>query len=345
MVKHGRRQSHLVIMPYGRRQPHLGDVDCGAFGQDSETDFERRQVGQAGADWDFSTHMNAEEAHTVVSSGLQASPIAVSRVRREPRRKGMTEPYDPHSAYLVVLQLRSFADQDVWLDGKLMPPQSFQAGSLAIYDLDRRWMADMRDAYDCLQFHVPQQSIDLLNDELGNRGKTRLLLPPQESVIDQTVYQLGHALLPALARPEEASTFFLDHLTLAFHAHLVNKYSDARQGGRRSSGKLAPWQLKRAKDYIQSNLTEDISLDKLSDECGLSKSHLIKAFRNATGVPPYRWAVLQRIERAKNLMRASSLSLAEIATACGFVDLSHLSRHFKQQERTTPGAWREHCGR
>ena len=334
-------QRHLVIMPYGRRQSGGREAAAGAMRHGVATDLEGRTVGRAATDWDFSTHMNAEEAHTVVSSGLQASPIAVSRVRRERRRQGMTEPYEPHSAYLVVLQLRSFADQDVWLDGKLMPPQSFQAGSLAIYDLDRRWMADMRDAYDCLQFHVPQHSIDLLNDELGNKAGTRLLLPPQDSIIDQTVCQLGHALLPALARPEEASTFFLDHLTLAFHAHLVHRYGGADAGPRRSVGKLAPWQLKRAKDYIESNLANEISLDQLSTECRLSKSHLIKAFRLTTGVPPYRWAILRRIERAKDLMNASAMPLAEIAKACGFVDVSHFSRHFKQHVRTTPAVWRQ----
>lgn len=300
-------------------------------------------MGQAGADWDFSSHMKAEEAHTVVSSGLQSSPIAVSRLRREQRREGMTEAYEPHSAYLVVLQLRAFADQDLRLDGKLMPPHKFHAGSLAIYDLDRRWMADMRDAYDCLQFHVPQESIDLLDDELGGKGRRRLLLPPEESLIDQTVYQLGHALLPALAKPEESSRLFLDHLTLAFHAHLVHRYSDAATSARRSSGKLAPWQLKRAKDYIESHLAEDISLEDLAGQCGLSRSHLIKAFKGSTGVPPYRWAILQRIERAKHLMRTSSIALDDVAKACGFVDASHLSRHFRQQEHTTPGLWREQC--
>lgn len=343
MTEKPHRQSHLVIMPHGRRQAQRRQAALGAVNRGVMTDLEGQAVGRAAADWDFSTHMNAEEAHTVVSSGLQASPIAVSRVRRDRRRHGTTEPYEPHGAYLVVLQLRPFADQDVWLDGKLMPPQSFQAGSLAIYDLDRRWMADMRDAYDCLQFHVPQQSIDLLNDELGNPGHTRLLLPPQDSIIDPTVCQLGHALLPALAKPEEASTFFLDHLTLAFHAHLVHRYSDARAGPRRSVGKLAPWQLKRAKSYIESNLANDISLDQLAIECRLSKSHLIKAFRLSTGVPPYRWAILQRIERAKDLMRTGTLPLAEIASACGFVDASHLSRHFRQHVRTTPAVWREAC--
>ncbi|WP_075584331.1 helix-turn-helix domain-containing protein [Caballeronia glathei] len=86
------------------------------------------------------------------------------------------------------------------------------------------------------------------------------------------------------------------------------------------------------------------SLTDVAGACGLPVRQFVEAFRNTTRMPPYRWLRAYRIERAKQLHRSSSLSLAEVSFACGFADQSHFTRTFAAATGTTPGNWRRACG-
>jgi AraC family transcriptional regulator len=57
-------------------------------------------------------------------------------------------------------------------------------------------------------------------------------------------------------------------------------------------------------------------------------------------LPPHRWLLARRIERAQELLLHSALSLDRIAAACGFADQSHFSRVFSRQIGIAPSAWR-----
>jgi AraC family transcriptional regulator len=105
-------------------------------------------------------------------------------------------------------------------------------------------------------------------------------------------------------------------------------------------GGLAPWQLQRVAEFIDGHLNEDPSVDDLAGQCGVSIGHFARAFRQTTGTTPHQWLTRQRVKRAKALLSAGALELAEIAQACGFTDQSHLTRVFSRYEHLPPGRWR-----
>jgi AraC-like DNA-binding protein len=105
-------------------------------------------------------------------------------------------------------------------------------------------------------------------------------------------------------------------------------------------GGLAPWQLRRAEALMSQNLSVQVPLERVADECGLSVRHMARAFRQSTGVPPHRWLLDRRVERAKELLPDSKLSLSDVALACGFGDQSHFTRTFTAAVRLSPGLWR-----
>lgn len=105
-------------------------------------------------------------------------------------------------------------------------------------------------------------------------------------------------------------------------------------------GGLAPWQLRRAEALMSQNLSVQVPLGSVAEECGLSVRHLARAFRQSTGVPPHRWLLNRRVERAKELLPNSKLSLSDVALACGFGDQSHFTRTFTAAVRLSPGVWR-----
>jgi AraC family transcriptional regulator len=94
-------------------------------------------------------------------------------------------------------------------------------------------------------------------------------------------------------------------------------------------------------DYIEENLGLDVRLSELAIVAGLSPQHFSTLFKQSTGIAPHRYLISRRIERAKALLTTSTLSLTDIAAACGFSDQSHFTNVFRHMVRCTPRRWRE----
>ncbi|MFD2444648.1 helix-turn-helix domain-containing protein [Bacillus sp. CGMCC 1.16607] len=92
--------------------------------------------------------------------------------------------------------------------------------------------------------------------------------------------------------------------------------------------------IRKAKDLIHSNLENVLKLDKICKELHLSKFQFIRLFKAHTGISPYQYFLNYKIECAKQLIeRKRDVYLA--VTECGFVDLTHLNKHFKSIYGTT----------
>ncbi len=63
-------------------------------------------------------------------------------------------------------------------------------------------------------------------------------------------------------------------------------------------------------------------------------------FRASTGSPPYRYVLGRRIERAKDLLADTSLSITDVALACGFSSSAHFATAFRQAQGATPSSYR-----
>jgi AraC family transcriptional regulator len=128
-------------------------------------------------------------------------------------------------------------------------------------------------------------------------------------------------------------------------AHLAGMYGgldnrDIPTYGAVKGRMLTPLQERRVTSRLLDDLAGDPNLSELAALCGLSRSYFIRAFKQITGMPPYRWLSMQRVKHAKALLRGTKLPIAEIAVACGFADQSHLTRAFSKAFRISPAAWR-----
>ena len=91
---------------------------------------------------------------------------------------------------------------------------------------------------------------------------------------------------------------------------------------------------------VRDRLDDDApSLERLARELGTHPSHLVRVFGREYGLPPHRYVVGRRLDRARSLLLAD-MPIAEVATVTGFHDQSHLTRHFRALLGTTPGAFR-----
>ena len=91
---------------------------------------------------------------------------------------------------------------------------------------------------------------------------------------------------------------------------------------------------------VRDRLDDDApSLEQLARELGTHPSHLVRVFGREYGLPPHRYVVGRRLDRARPLLLAG-MPIAEVAAVTGFHDQSHLTRHFRALLGTTPGAFR-----
>ncbi len=186
-------------------------------------------------------------------------------------------------------------------------------------------------------------------------GYSMLYLSPQvvdecrdkEAGLDMAAYfsqpvvrdaAMGHALTRAISAAGQAQeSLRAEELTRDVLVRLLQRYGERRSDsdGTRSTG-LA--RMLRIRDYLRSHFDQDITVDALAREAGLSRVHLTRAFGRQFGVPPHIYLNAVRIERAQAGMLAGQ-SLAEVAAACGFADQSHFSRRFKGSVGLSPGIW------
>jgi AraC family transcriptional regulator len=94
--------------------------------------------------------------------------------------------------------------------------------------------------------------------------------------------------------------------------------------------KLGDEVLTQIKDYVAAHLDEPIQVVMLARLAGYSLFHFSRMFTQSVGMPPHRYIVLLRLERAVELARDENLRLAEIAARTGFADQSHLSRWIRR---------------
>jgi AraC-like DNA-binding protein len=94
--------------------------------------------------------------------------------------------------------------------------------------------------------------------------------------------------------------------------------------------------VRQTKRFLDEHFAERVSLHELARCMGLSAYHLHRSFQRRIGMPPHEYQIQVRIIKAKAFLRLGR-SLSETAALVGFVDQSHLTRHFKRSVGVTPG--------
>lgn len=113
---------------------------------------------------------------------------------------------------------------------------------------------------------------------------------------------------------------------------------------RPGQGGLAPWQLRRAQDYMEARIGEQISLEEVAASVQLSSFHFSRAFKRTIGLPPHAWLTAMRMERACALMRNDpKLCLTEIAHSVGYQSQTAFGSVFRRHYGLAPGQWRRAC--
>jgi len=98
--------------------------------------------------------------------------------------------------------------------------------------------------------------------------------------------------------------------------------------------------VRRARERIDDDPTAPLSLADLARDSGVSRYRFLRSFARELGLTPHAYILQRRLARARRLILAGG-ALADVASACGFCDQSHLNRCFVRQFGVTPRRYRE----
>jgi AraC family transcriptional regulator len=239
--------------------------------------------------------------------------------------------------YLVVLQLKAIPSIEQFLGAKRVSHGPYPMGGVSVLRFADMPTIFTPHPFDTLGLYVSQDALD----EIAHSFRA----PRVDSLLwgfgqpDSVVHHIGQTLVASLEQPNSTSKLFLDHVLHALNCHFVFSYRRLTPAPPARGG-LSGLQMRRATEFLDAHLNGDINLRRVAEICEISLSHFARAFKHSFRKPPYQWLLERRIEKAQDLLLNSRLSLAEIASQCGFTDQSGFNRSFKKISGATPGEWR-----
>ena len=296
-------------------------------------------MGEDAIEDDLARRFRIDRPPTLLARKSSKARIGFSRMRNSRPMRGRSLAVPPEEAFAFHVPLAVPFFSNLWTAGRRREVPDLRLGDAQLVDLGDNPVVSLDIPFDTLRFYISQITLDEMANEAGMR-RVKGLYAPNFGGRDLVMFGLAQALAAAMEEPGDGTAMFSDCIALAFFAHIVRAYGSVSAEGRHARGGLASWQLQRARDFINANLACDPSISEVAKVCGLSTNYFVRAFKQATGVPPYRWLTKQRIERAKELLQDPGRELADIAQLCGFVDQSHFTRVFSRSEGYSPGRWR-----
>ena len=100
--------------------------------------------------------------------------------------------------------------------------------------------------------------------------------------------------------------------------------------------------LLRAKDRMDGASHEEWPIPRLAQVSAVSSAHFARSFKQAFGLPPHRYLLTRRIERATALLRETDLPVTEVALHTGWKSLGTFGRIFRDITGASPGEFRTH---
>jgi len=173
-------------------------------------------------------------------------------------------------------------------------------------------------------------------------GITCPAISPRLFFFDQAVWDTALKLKAEVGNSDPGSRQYAEALSLVLMHELLRLERTPSAAARPVRGGLPVWQQKRVIEFVEEHLAEEVSLVALAELVGLSLYHFARAFTRSFGVPPHRYHMARRMDRAKSLLQMPALSVTQIGIQIGFRDTSSFTRAFRKFTGLAPTEYRRH---
>ena len=173
-------------------------------------------------------------------------------------------------------------------------------------------------------------------------GITCPAISPRLFFFDQAVWDTALKLKAEVGNSDPSSREYAEALSLVLMQELVRLERTTSASVRSVRGGLPVWRQKHVAEFIEEHLAEEISLAVLAELADLSLYHFARAFTQSFGVPPHRYHMARRMDRARSLLEMPALSVTQIGIQIGFRETSSFTRAFRRFTGLTPTEYRRH---
>lgn len=194
---------------------------------------------------------------------------------------------------------------------------------------------------DMLTLYIRQELLDSIASEVAGHEIRGAVIDLDIGATDPLIEQVALALLAAIQRPEDGSSaLYADSLAYSLATHLVLGHAPHYDGNRLDDRSPVGRSLERIPDLIEEHLGDDLSIEFLSGEAGISPKAFARAFARRFRTTPHRFVLNRRLERAKHLLASTDSTIVDIALQTGFSSQSHMATAFRRMTGITPKAYR-----
>lgn len=160
------------------------------------------------------------------------------------------------------------------------------------------------------------------------------------SVEDPLVVTIVHNIRTEYSNRNPLGSLYIDAALNMLVVHLLSHHCSYSYKPIKDKGGLDPLVLCRVIDYVRTEFNQNISLDTLASLANMSGYHFARSFKKSMGLTPHQYLLQCRIDRARELLSQTQLSVAQVALAVGYGSVSHFSTLFRRITGFTPISYR-----
>jgi len=194
-----------------------------------------------------------------------------------------------------------------------------------------------RETISVLSIRIPDSA---LMEAARERLTGSFEIVPQYVVTDDRLTHLLFALDAERARGYSAGKLFVDCIESALANILLTSFNTFAPRSIPGKGGMAPHVLRRVVEFMHANMDKQIGLKDLADCAGLSLSHFSFQFRASTNQSPHQYMIRLRVERSKELLTDSRLSVLDVGLEVGFCNQQHFATVIRNSVGVPPSVYR-----
>ncbi|MDA9497767.1 helix-turn-helix domain-containing protein [Bradyrhizobium sp. CCBAU 11357] len=199
-----------------------------------------------------------------------------------------------------------------------------------------RWSQDIEVSH----FYISPAFMAKIASEAFDRDTQHVELHDLLKVEDPILTWIGDQMVQEVAAGGPGGRLCYDALALQASVRVLRRYASVQFKLPCSQGRFRPAHARLIEDYIEQNISRNITLEELANICNCSPVQFARKFHVHYGMRPHAFVLSRKVERACQYLRKDRLALKEIALLSGFSDQSHLNRIFRRQMNMTPAEYR-----
>jgi AraC family transcriptional regulator len=195
-----------------------------------------------------------------------------------------------------------------WITHRIKKGSFFLTSGGAPYDC--RWRAVTSEPFETIAVFVELPVLQRAFEEVFGADVEKAQLRDVSAFADVALDSLMERLRDELMR-QQASPLFVQGIAQAIAIHLARNYALTVEASHSGSPSLPGYKLRQITEWMAEHVAEDLNLDRLAAQAGLSKFHFHRLFKRAMGVSPARYHINLRMNVARQLLRETKKSVVD----------------------------------